>query len=220
VLTRLLFLACALALAGCSRSAEKAPPATTSTAPHLPCAEAEVIGPGATHCGIGLTPNSALTLDGLPLLGGSPFRLGEDMESNAHSLMIYPSPGGRFFLVRGCTGPPLEPGRCSRAAILDRLGAVIHDLEFRTQAGPTAFISWSPDENRFALVEPLSEGAHALAIVNPESGQIAFYPPEDATERLRIDEAKIRWASPTEVEADLQVCAPACRADTRRFASP
>lgn len=206
-------------VAACEDPKDKAPPPVTSTAPHVPCGEAEIISPGATHCGIGLTLNSALTLDGLPLLGGSPFRLGEDMESGADSLMVYPSPGGRFFFVRGCEGPSLEPRRCPRAAILDRHGGRLHPVAFRAD-GPTAFILWSPDERRFALVEPLPEGFHALFIINPETGEAAAYPPAQAAERFRIDEALLRWASPRDVEAQLQVCARACAAETRRFASP
>jgi hypothetical protein len=211
-------LASLLALA-CDGGSGNEPAPVLSTAPHVPCDEAEIISPGATHCGIGLTTSSAITLDGLPLLGGSPFRLGEDMESGADSLMIYPSPGGRFFFVRGCDGPSLEPGRCSRAAILDRFGGRILPLIFRAD-GPTAFILWSPDNTRFALVEPLPEDFHALFIVNPETGEAAAYPPDQASERFRIDETKLSWVSPTDVEAQLQVCTRVCAAETRRFASP
>ncbi|MBI1187236.1 MAG: hypothetical protein GC206_07890 [Alphaproteobacteria bacterium] len=211
--------ALACLLVACERPNSDEPPPVTSTAPHVPCAEAETISPGATHCGIGLTPSSGLTLDGLPLLGGSPLRLGEGMESGAASLMIYPSPGGRFFFVRGCGGPALNPGVCPRAVILDRHGARLYPIAFRA-SGPTACIAWSPDNNRFALVEPLSEGFHALYVVNPETGEVAGYPPDDASERFRINEPGVGWATPTEVEARLEVCAPRCTAETRRFASP
>lgn len=202
---RLALIACACAtLAACARGDEStADPA--ATAPHVACAEPAIIAPGGAHCGVGLTPNSAVTLDGLPQAGGTPLIVTSGVERRASSLMIYPSPGGRFLLVRGCEGPTAEPGICWRALLLDRSGADARDLTFRSHYGPSEHIFWAPDNMRFAVVEPM-EGFEALTIVNAATGAVASFPAEGGVDNFRVNEASIAWTSPTTITASIEVC--------------
>ncbi|MGE0045432.1 MAG: hypothetical protein AB7J28_08825 [Hyphomonadaceae bacterium] len=204
---RMALVAAAAALAACSRPAQtttdEAAPA--AGAQRVACAEFRLVGPGEAHCGVGLNADSSLTLDGAPLMGGAPFIVTSGVDRRAQSLMVYPSPQGRYLYVRGCEGPQNEPGLCWASRIIDREGGELRDLTPRSHYGPTREIYWSPDGERFALVEPM-ESYEALTLVNPASGAIASFPPEGGTDNWRVDDASIRWTSNTALTANVEVC--------------
>lgn len=204
-----------VALAACSQPAPtEAPPAEEAAVSYAPCESFAVIGPGQDACGIGLTAESGVTLDGAAMQGGAPLIVTSGVERKAASLMVYPSPGGRFVLIRGCEGAPENPGICWRTVVLDRQGAIWRDLTLRSHYGPSRDIFWAPDNGRFAVIEPM-EGFEAVTLVNPVSGAIASFPPEGGVNNWKVDDSSVRWTSNTQVAVQAEVC----NGDTGRCAA-
>ncbi|MGE0828225.1 MAG: hypothetical protein AB7O04_02610 [Hyphomonadaceae bacterium] len=201
-------VACAAAFAACSRAPTQTQTQTTQTteAVRVACPQLAVIAAGGeSHCGVALTADAVVTLDGAPMLEGAPLIVTSGVERRAQSLMVYPTPGGRFVYVRGCEGPADEPGLCWRSLILDRDGPIARDFTPRSHYGPSRDIFWSPDGERFAIIEPM-ESYEALTLVNPETASMASHPAEGGVENWRVEESSIRWTGNRELTANVEIC--------------